>query len=32
VSQDIYGQRAQFILNVIPVIAPLICKPLFGGQ
>ena len=30
-SQDDFGQRAQFKLNVIPVIAPLIGKALFGG-
>jgi len=30
VSQDDFGQRFQIKLNVIPVIAPLIKKPLFG--
>jgi hypothetical protein len=30
VSQDAFGQRAQFKLNIIPVIPSLIKKPLLG--
>jgi hypothetical protein len=32
VSQDDFGQRAQFKLNVIPVIPALVRSPLFGGN
>ena len=31
VSQDDFGTRAQFKLNMIPVISPLIGKAIFGG-
>jgi len=31
-SQDVFGQRAQIKLNVIPVIPSLVKKPLFGGE
>jgi hypothetical protein len=31
VSQDDFGQRMLFKINLIPVIAPLVKKPLFGG-
>jgi hypothetical protein len=30
-SQDDFGQRAQFKVNIIPVISPLIGKAIFGG-
>ncbi|AOS97584.1 hypothetical protein AUP74_02168 [Microbulbifer aggregans] len=32
VSQDDFGKRAQFRLNITPVIPSLIQKPLFGGR
>ena len=32
VSQDDYGRRAVLKINLIPVIQPLIKKPLFGGR
>jgi hypothetical protein len=32
VSQDIYGQRAQLVLDVIPVIPGLIRSPILGGD
>jgi hypothetical protein len=30
-SQDVFGQRFQARLNIIPVIGALVKKPIFGG-
>jgi hypothetical protein len=32
VSQDVYGQQARLVLDVIPVIPPLIRHPILGGS
>jgi len=32
VSQEAYGQHARFILDVIPVIRPMVRRPLLGGE